>query len=332
MSEPSDLPLYSQAMALAAQGRLAAALSLLSAASPEQLDDAQRASAQAMLARFGSGTDRLPGGGPEGLDPWAMAVLTTYRRYWREVLLGLAPAAAGEATLRRELTPLAGIKDPGDAPAEGLFADIEAALAERFRALGLYTLFGRTAPLREFMLWREQQVSRHRVPLVSGPQEVEVVNLDGFISLGWLGFATAEALHTGGWAADGRLFCVAPAYRGKPEVFRVSFLTHEAQHLVDLRAQAPLDQAALEYRAKLAELSVAEATLPALLAKFDANRSTSRETPHAHANDRVMHDLGEALRRQGLLPERGATPDWSALPAEAVRRAAAELLGRDHRH
>ncbi len=320
-------------MALAAQGHLAAALSRLHEVPLEQFSDAHRATVQAMLKRFGAAPLRDEAGASStdgwgytaddaALDPWPMAVLRAYRVYWHSVLLGLATGGDGEARLQRDLARLAGLTDQ---PAKG-FDGIEAALSERFQSQGLFTLFGRTAPLREFMLWREQEPVRHQAQLPQARVEVDVVCLDRFVSLGWLGFATAETLHTGGWAADGRLFCVAPAYRGKPEAFRVSFLTHEAQHLVDLREQPLLDQATLEYRAKLAELSVAQASLVALLAKFDANQSISRDSPHAFANACVMRDLRQMLLQQGH-PVPATTENWQGVPADAVRKIATELLG-----
>ncbi len=147
-------------------------------------------------------------------------------------------------------------------------------------------------PFRSLLVWRSQKIEKFQVPLIHKTQVVKVVLLDKFIEFGWLHFATFGKYYVGGWAKKDALYCVLPAYKKSlnGESFRVSYLTHEAQHFSDYKRFPKLSQTDLEYRAKLAELVAAKKTTR-LLMKFRSEAKNDPKFPHSHAAWRVINDL-----------------------------------------
>jgi len=315
-TKASALATYREAMTMAVRGDLREALPRMRQIDLNALDEPRRRTVEDMLARFGDGTQPAP-----ALDPWTAEVLATYRHYWTQVMLGRVTPNAGEEKLARVLAQLAGT---GGATAPDMDA-IEPLLQKRIEANGLHALFGVTAPLREFMLWRVQDEQRYTVDLPEGIEHVQVAMLDQFVSFGWVGWATAERAHTGGWTTTERLYCVRSAYDLDSEAFRVSYLAHEGQHFADARQFPSLEQPELEYRAKLVEIALADKSLQDLLAEFAGNQSDSRDQPHPYANRRLMRDLHSAVA-----PAATDTAPWwrSADPAQ-LHDAAVRLLRED---
>jgi len=301
---------------MAVQGDLRDALPRMRQLDRNALDAPRRRTVEDMLARFGDGTVPTP-----ALDPWTADVLAAYRHYWTRVMLGRVTATAGEQELAQALAPLAG---SATGTAAGMDA-LEPVLQKRIEANGLHALFGVTAPLREFMLWRVQDEQRYTVALPEGSEQVQVAMLDQFVSFGWVGWATAERAHTGGWTTSERLYCVKSAYDLDSEAFHVSYLAHEGQHFADARQFPSLEQPELEYRAKLVEIALADKSLQDLLAEFAGNQSDSRDQPHPYANRRLMRDLASAVA-----PGAGdATPWWRTAAPAQLHEAAVRLLRED---
>jgi hypothetical protein len=305
--------MYREAMTMAVQGDLRDALPRMRQIDLNALDAPRRRTVEDMLARFGDG--KAP---TLALDPWTADVLAAYRSYWTRVMLGEVTPSAGEQELAQALARLA------DNSGAGMDA-LEPLLQKRIEANGLHALFGVTAPLREFMLWRVQDEQRYTVALPEGAEQVQVAMLDQFVSFGWVGWATAERAHTGGWTTSERLYCVKSAYDLNSETFHVSYLAHEGQHFADARQFPSLEQPELEYRAKLVEIALADKSLRDLLAEFAGNQSDSRDQPHPYANRRLMRDL-----RSAVAPEAGdATPWWRTADPALLHDAAARLLRED---
>lgn len=316
---------FSTGMNLAVQGSVRAALSHLRQVPPDALKAGDREALGCMLARFDS---KAPAPAPSGLDEWTANVLRAYQRYWSREMLATGPGAnrAGERELAKALAPLAGAGTPEGAPPE--MDALEPLLAQKLEARGYHALFGVTTPLREFMLWRAQTDETYDVALPGGRESVHVVMLDGFVSLGWVGFATCGYYHSGGWTKPDRLYCVRSSYDLASEAFRVSYLAHEGQHFADSRQLPQLEQPELEYRAKLVEIVNANTSLHDLLREFSGNVSDSREQPHAFANRRLMTDLTRALTAGP--PSDGSW--WEKVPSATIRSAAARLFEEDTRH
>ncbi|MGZ5683561.1 MAG: hypothetical protein ACXWG9_05475 [Usitatibacter sp.] len=258
----------------------------------------QQAAADCIRARF---SEEMPA---RDLPPTATAILKAYEEYWRAAMLKADSRAVLEARLLESLNAIpamAGATDHGSLDAVSDYAVIA------IEAEGLHALTGKTEPFYELMIWKDQETKVYDVALPEGPINVTVVFLDKFASMGWTGFATCEAAHTGGWAKPDALFAVRSAYDVESETFRVSYLAHEGQHFADYRRYPALEQPELEYRAKLTEIATSSRTTSALIDKFDGLAGTSRTVPHAFANWQV------SLALEGI-------------PIERVREAAREKL------
>jgi hypothetical protein len=244
-------------------------------------------------ARFVAKCEKLE---PRCRDPLVKNLVAAYREYYREALLRPALLKAFDTALESRVRELAA--SYGVSRAASLSWDkLELTLKEELRRRGFHALFGRVAPFRSLLVWSSQRAEWFRVKLASGVQPVKVVFLDRFVELGWMHFATFGRHYVGGWAKKDALYCVAQAYQRDfgSEKFRVSYLTHEAQHLSDYRSFHGLNAADLELRAKLAEL-IASARPALLLKKFAAEARNDPSLPHCLAAYRVMTSLGKERR------------------------------------
>jgi hypothetical protein len=255
-------------------------------------------------------------------DPFVARVLTTYQEYWLGALLSDQPSPEHDAWLLRGLNRL--VPDAGGGRAATL-DDLEPVLDSLIRASGYHVLLGVTSPLRELMLWRTETERRYDVRLPEQVQPVTVMLMDDFASLGWAGFATCDRSHSGGWTRPDRLYAVQSAYDLESENYRVSYLGHEAQHFADHHRFPGLErQEELEYRAKLAELALADSTAYDLLEAFAGNVSDEPGVPHSYANGRVVRGLASRL-----FPDSAGAPRWRAAPVERINQDARELLRAD---
>jgi len=314
---------FRAAGSLAMQGDMKSALSHLTRVQLKELkDDRQRSVATCMRERF---VEKKAPPIAADIDPWAGRVLSAYRRYWTRTMLGTQAATAGERELAATLALMVTLPQ-GAGPAPGLDV-LEPLLIAKLEARGYHALFGITAPLREFMLWRKQTDETYDIDLPEGREPVHVAMMDDFVSLGWLGYAICDYHHTGGWATPERLFAVRSAYDLDSESFKVSYLAHEGQHFADYRRFPGLAQPDLEYRAKLVEISKARTSLFDLLDAFDADGADSRETPHPWADRQVIKNLSEKL----LKGEKPSAAMLKRFSVEQLNAAAVELLAEDTR-
>ncbi|MTJ80227.1 MAG: hypothetical protein F8N37_04275 [Telmatospirillum sp.] len=288
---------------------------ILAAISPAGLDQADESFLSCALSRLGEApADDTASPSPGRLAP---RLLAAYRRYWQDSVRD--PALRDEAgrRLRSRVAALTGQPEGRD------FARLERVAKERLRAEGVHGLLGQTGRLRDLMIWRKQTDRVETVMLPDGRQRTKVFYLDDFVSRGWSHFIACGATGTGGWATRRGLFAIVPAYGDTAgEEFRVNFLTHESQHFSDYRRFPGLKGWELEYRAKLAELSVADAVREKTLRRFALNQGDDPGDAHSFADRRVL----EALRlRLGLQPEEDLLP----VPGVRLRQTARDALLAD---
>jgi len=299
---------FSAALGPVFQGDLPQTLARLKALPDASLSARTRPERDCIAARFALADPAAAATDPR-LPPDLAAVLRAYRRYWTASLMHTRTVAEAEAALSEDLGRLL-----PDAPA-GLDARTDASLAFAEKR-GWHALGGLTAPLHEFMLWKEQTTRREDVALPGGNVAVTVSMLDGFASLGWGAWATCDVAHTGGWATSESLMVVVPGWDLSSERYRVSLLAHESQHFADYPRFPKLAQTDLEYRAKLTELALAHDAQSDLLARFSSSAKRDRALPHPFAQWWVMRRLGERL----------GGGDYASWKPDEVRAAAAAEL------
>jgi hypothetical protein len=311
---------FDQAMNFAMQGDLRTALPILHRLPNAALDDRQNRARESVIARFERG---VPETGLTGVDAWTAGVVGAYRTYWTQLMLGQEPREQAEKKLGETLLKQLGKSVDPKAPMD--LSTLEPELLSALQDRGFHAILGVTTPYRECLLWRGQTESRFEVDLPEGREQVTVMMLSDFSSLGWVGYATGDLYYCGGWTKPDRLFCVAQAYDTASEAFRVSYLAHEGQHFRDSRLFPGLEQPELEYRAKLVEVALADQTLGELLKDFQGNQSQSREQPHAYANRRLMDALFQALAPQVSAD----SPWWSGFDPAVIHSTARDLLAKD---
>lgn len=295
------------------------ALKRLKALPPEGLSATDAARRLCVLGRF-STPDAA-----EALEPSLPApvarLLRIYRRYWRSVLMHeKAEAEAGKAlfaALRAELA----VPDADE-------GTLETAFRSRIESAGLHMLGGRTPPLYELMIWRSQEDRDEEVALPEGKAAVPLSLLDNFASLGWASWASCDATGTGGWASEGRIMVVRPAWKLDSEAYSVSLLGHEAQHVLDKKRFPQREAADLEFRAKLVELILASDSQSQLLAKFARDARSDPSLPHPFADAQVLTRL---RRRLGIEDLSRATVEQIRSAASAELRAHTARLRSDSR-
>lgn len=317
LSSPAAMQAVADATGAALQADAARAVSLLRDVPAASFAGTEREFRSCMEQRFGGRRWHPPASTLS--DPFARRVLLAYQAYWRDALLRLTDRAKAEAALFAALRRLLAGDDLPDMDA------LEPVLATRLRQAGHYSLQGMTGPLRELMLWSKQETSEVRVELPEGAHTTTVMLLDDFSSLGWSDFATCHRRGTGGWATSEALFAVRPRYTSlDDEVFRVTFLGHETQHFADYARFPGLASWELEYRAKLTELALADASRASVLRKFNEDQGDDPESPHAYANKRVL----ASLRKRLALP---ADAPLDAVDLAQLHAVAAEELREDSR-
>jgi len=238
-------------------------------------------------ARFLEPSDRETAHG-EGL---AEGVARAWRRYWRRNLLREADESRALAELGEALSRL--LETHGyAAPSQ---PDPATLTREALARDGYRQSLSAAPPWLDLFAWKSQQSATYRVELTDVAVPVEVVFMDDFLVQGWKDHASLGLASTTGWVEDGRLYCVGWTYDPNSENFRVSYLKHEARHLVDLKRYPGMDSTELEYRAKLTELAFAQAGMERIWNDFRAKAADNPESAHAMANWRITRDVARVM-------------------------------------
>jgi hypothetical protein len=254
-------------------------------------------------------------------DPWVASLAMNYVAYWQRALTRANEREEAELELRNAIGKLLGHPVTND----GEVDEAEAAITSKAEKLGFHVLLGRTAPLRELMLWKKQTMELRQVNLPETRQSVTVNLLDDFVLRGWGYYATCGRRSAGGWATEKGLFAVVPAYQSlHDETFSVRFLAHESQHYADKKAFPKLESWELEYRAKLVELALAVSSQALTVELICENRGTSKDSAHGFANTRVVNDVTKFVSMQP-----GDLCTRKTLTGQLLRHAATQILLED---
>ena len=316
---PSRPDITSRAVGAALQGNANAAVKILSEVSGADFAGDDSKFRVCMLTRFGPASnanlDSTSG------DPWMDSLAQKYLQYWHLALMNPVARADVEKELRAQLGGFLSRTIQNDED----FDKAENVIQEEARKRGFNVLLGRTAPLRELMVWKKLTVEKRDVQLPEGPYSVKVHFLDDFVLRGWGYYATCGQRSAGGWATEEGLFAIVPAYKSlTDETFFVRFLAHETQHFADKARFGSLESWELEYRAKLVELGLAQTSQDSTLKLVCENRSEKKDSSHAYANMLVVRNVNQRLAKDGA----GLCGPKQPAP-ESIRRTAQELLRED---
>ncbi len=183
---------FSEAIGFALQADEVSALKALDGVDVSSLPERDQGAAGCMIERFGP-QSKAAGAASESLADQALAI---YRHYWHSAMMRPERREAEEQQLAAQLRQLL------DAPKEADLDALEPILSKTLEKEGLYSLQGQTGLLRELMIWSKQEQRAMHASLPEGEQDVTVMLLDGFKSLGWGAYATCDRASTGAASAS----------------------------------------------------------------------------------------------------------------------------------
>ena len=306
--------------ALALQGDVKQAIAVLDSIPAGELTKQQQRLLDATRKRFIEGDDPAP---PAGSDSGAVGLLRIFQGYWRHALMKTAPDSVLDQKLMADVS--AYLKQQYPPAAKLSVKQIQEQIEPLY--LGYLTSRGtepgKTGNLYDLLVWREQEAKDYKIELPGGVQNVRVVFMDKFLTLGWEEFATFGVSYPGGWTKSDALYCVKSAYNTGSEDFRVSYLTHEAQHFADNARYPKLQQPDLEYRAKLAELCKTDQLKDRLIQDFIVNALDDSTQAHSFADHCLIRDLSRKLFQREYVSD---AKQWHGIKPGAINAAAKELL------
>ncbi|MCB9027001.1 MAG: hypothetical protein H6625_11825 [Bdellovibrionaceae bacterium] len=255
-------------------------------------------------------------------NPFVKQLINIYQDYWFQCLLNEKSGKVAQTWLHKNVSSLANIH--GFSFKKKFNDDYYCKrLKDIVEKQGYNCITGTVEPIHELEIWKNEKTKKYSVQLPDTKETVKTVLLQKFIVKGWMDFATIGVYYPGGWAKRDGLYCNSNAYNLKSEKFRVSFLTHEAQHFSDYKRFPKLEQIDLEYRAKLAELFAAKRIHRKALIAFMSMAEPNRKSPHAFANYCVVRDVSRIALEKDY-PK--SSTDWSRISRDEINLAARELI------
>lgn len=320
-------PAMAKVYSLAVSGNLETVVQLLDTLNPNNLSVQERSYRKNMLARFKykDETELL-----STQDTTVIKLVALFRDYWKTAMLNERPLPEADSLFKHKIAMFIQQNHSLDSM-KGL-AYIKKHLNKYSNSFlqnqGYYAnAFGKTAHLYDLFLWKNEEVINYDVELPQDTISVLVHFMSDFISAGWVHYATVGRSQAGGWATKDALYAVKNTYDLDSEQFRVSYLIHEGQHFSDYNRFPQLQQADLEYRAKLAELIYAEETALKLIGLFISQASTSITNPHGFANHCLIRDLSERLFQNKFMTDKEL---WKKAIAQNKLSETSRLLLQQH--
>jgi hypothetical protein len=260
-------------------------------------------------------------------DTVLIKILTVFQNYWAESLMketSLRRADEKYKILLSNLLISINYSSNRGINQEINRFDFEKALRNLLKEKGCFARIDRTGNIMDLIIWSGQRVKTYDVKIEDTILKVPVVLIDSVISYGWEGFATFNSFYPGGWTSPDTLFCITKDYDLNSEKFLVSYLTHETQHLFDSKKYRGGNPTWMEeYRAKLAELSVADSTVHNLLSGFIKGFKKDPKLPHPYAEYMVIKGLSKDLLKTDFVTDLN---EWKKVPNTEINLASRRLL------
>lgn len=273
------------------------------------------------LARFQAKTEPFD---YKTQDTLIVDLLTIFHNYWIEVLMKNKSIKKSEEIFSLKLSGLIQSFQREKIDSSQT-EDVFVCLSNLLQQHGYFSQIGRTGNIMDLLVWTKQTNETFTMTINDSTVNVQVVFIDSIVTLGWEEFATFGKLHPGGWTRTGSdsLYCVGKSNTVDNENFKVSFLSHEAQHLFDAKMYSGYSRWLTEYRAKLSELSVAENTIYQLIEYFVRDSKNDSRLTHPYAEYRVIEDLSKELFNENFVSD---IQRWKGISFEEINRVSRKLL------
>jgi len=191
---------------------------------------------------------------------------------------------------------------------------------------GYHSRIDKTGNILDLIIWTKQSIKNYTINLADTTVNVPVVYIDSTITLGWEGYATFDHFYPGGWTGSDTLYCIKKGYDINSEKFKVNLLTHETQHLLDKKLYSDFPRWRAEYRAKLAELSVANKTVYDLVNGFIIGSENDSRLPHPFADYKIIEDLSKEIFNKKSVTD---VNKWKEISCLRINNASRKLLKRN---
>lgn len=263
-------------------------------------------------------------------DPMLRSLLQVYYSYWKKALLNKSRKQQYDEQLKGSV--VAFLRSHNYKPDSVSQRDITNNFGQHLKVFlkqqKYYSATGKTGGLFDLFVWPKEDTTTYLVKLPETEVNTTIIFIDSTITMGWQEYATFGKYYPGGWATKDFLYSVRKAYDTTSENFKVSYLTHEAQHFADYKTYPQLTGADLEYRAKLTELVFARETLYTLIQNFIRNANQEGRNSHAFANYAVIRDLSKRIFKKEFVSD---VEQWKRVSPAKISKTGERLLKQHSR-
>jgi hypothetical protein len=287
--------------------------------SEDSLNSDQKEIKKKYFSRFVTKTEKFD---YKTQDSLIINILSIFHNYWTGVLMKDKSIRKSENIYRPLLMSL--IKNyPGAKGEISSSNDFNLDLSNIFMKNGYHSRVDRTGNIMDLIIWTKQSKETYSINIADTMLNVPVIFIKTAITLGWEGYATFDHYYPGGWTSADSLYCITKDYDITSEKFRVSYLTHETQHLIDSKTYSGYSRWLAEYRAKLAELSVAEKTVYTLIKFFIKDSKNDSHLTHPYGEYRVISDLSKEIFKENFVID---SKRWETISFQDINNASKKLL------
>ncbi|WP_299700787.1 hypothetical protein [uncultured Pontibacter sp.] len=258
-------------------------------------------------------------------DTILISLLQVYHTYWRKTLLDKRNKEQYDKELKDSV--MAFLRSHNYKPSSVSQPDIASNFGQHLKDFlkqqNYYAATGKTGGLFDLFIWPKEDTTTYQVKLPETEVKATIIFIDSTVTMGWQEYATFGKYYAGGWATKEFHYSVRKAYDTNSENFKVSYLTHEAQHFADYKTYPLLTGADLEYRAKLTELVFARETLYNLIQTFIRNANKEGRNSHAFANYAVIRDLSCEIFKKNFVSD---IEQWKKVSSSKISKSSERLL------
>jgi len=259
-------------------------------------------------------------------DSLIINVLTIFHNYWTSVLMKKeSMGAAGEKYGLLLMNFINSYNQRNEEISKNKLNmdNLMSVLSNLLKQNGYYSRIDKTGNIMDLIIWTKQSKETYTITIADTLVNVPVVFIDSTVTTGWEGYATFGHFYPGGWTSADTLYCIKKDYDINSEKFRVSYLTHETQHLLDAKTYSGCSGWLAEYRAKLAELSSAENTVYNLIDAFIKGSKNDSLLTHPFAEYKLIGDLSKDIFKEGFVTDR---QKWDKVPFQEINMTSEKLL------
>lgn len=309
---------FSKIYPLAIQGDIKESLAILDSISDDSLSYSQKRIKSLYIQRFrNQNIEDLTE------NKKVNQFIAIFQRYWINSLMKNEAQQELDSKLEKNLVDFLMKQNPSIS-IDALEKEIKEYSEQFLKKQGFYSnAFGRTAHLYDLFIWEENDLQEFEVKLITNSIKVHVNIMTESILKGWVGYATFNRSHAGGWTTREALYVFMNTYDQSSENFKISYLSHEGQHFQDYIDFPKLTGRDLEYRAKLVELILLEDSFWQKLESFIQHAAPILDQPHPFANHTIISHLSKEFFQNTYEKD---MKKWKAIGLEKIKNKCEQLL------